>query len=62
MIKLKLDLDQKSTSTMEGKPSTGGFTLKKRWFVKNQGESAKIEDYYQFEDKDKSNVSRFDIC
>ena len=32
---------------MESKPEE--FTLKKRWFVVNQGEKTKIEDNYEFE-------------
>ena len=33
---------------MENKQEKNSFTLKKRWFVINQDENAKIEDYYDF--------------
>ena len=34
---------------MEPKQEEKSFTLKKRWFVINQDEDSKIEDFYDFE-------------
>ena len=46
---------------MEKKGDEGGFTLKKRWFVKNQGETSKIEDSYNFQDKENVRSTLMDL-